>query len=185
MTIQKTSMLILIGSLAVAGCNQGTTKTPQVPSVPKVPDLSEDVSKLQTDLLMLQYRVDALESADALVSAEEQGYGIAKTKFGAFTISARSVTPYLDGFKVKLRIGNLTSANFNGAKITVSWGPPFDQKNLVEYYKNQKKKEFSVTNQFSPGAFTDLVVAITPAKPEEVKMLSVGIQLDQLALRVR
>ena len=81
--------------------------------------------------------------------------------------------------------GQGQSANFNGAKLTVSWGPPFDDKNPGEYFKNQKKKEFSVTNQFSSGAFTDLEVALTPAKPEEVKTFSVGIKLDQLALRVR
>lgn len=183
--ISKIAILVFIGCLTLTGCNQETRSPPPSPSAPKVPDNSEELRKLQTDLLVLQFRVDALESKDASVSTEEQAYGIAKTNFGAFTISARAVTPYLDGYKIKLRIGNLTSANFNGAKITVSWGPPLDKGNFSEYFKNQKKKEFSVTNQFSSGAFTDLEVALTPAKPEEVKTLSVGIQLDQLSLRVR
>jgi hypothetical protein len=137
------------------------------------------------DLLKLQFKVDALESGDASVSTEDQGYGVAKTNFGAFTVSTRSVTPYLDGFKVKLRIGNLTSANFNGAKISVSWGPPFDEKNPSEFLKNQKKKDFSLTNQFVSGAFTDVDIALTPAKPQDVKSFWVGIQLDQLSMRAR
>lgn len=185
MSISKTTNLVLIGCLALTSCNQGTQSPPPAPSAPKVQNLSEEVRNLKTDLLKLQFRVDALESGDASVSTEEQGYGIAKTNFGAFTISTKAVTPYLDGFKVRLRIGNLTSADFNGAKVTVSWGPPFDEKNPDEYFKNQKKREFSLTNKFSSGAFTDLEVVLTPAKPEDVKTLSVGIQLDQLALRVR
>ena len=109
MTITKTAILVFSGCLALAGCNQGTQSPSPAPSTPKVPDLSEDVGKLQIDLLKLQFRVDALESGDASVSSEEQGYGIANTNFGTFTVSTRAVTPYLDGFKVKLRIGNLTS----------------------------------------------------------------------------
>lgn len=193
MTISKNAILVFVGCLTLTSCNQGTQSSPPAPSAPlppKVPDISEEVRKLQTNLLKLQFRVDALESGGALVSTEEQGYGIAKTNFGAFTISANAVTPYLDGFKVKLRIGNLTSANFNGAKIAVSWGGAkdiFEQiVNDVEGgSKNRKKKEVSVTNQFPSGAFTDLEVVLTPAKPEEIKTLWVGIQLDQLALRVQ
>lgn len=185
MNVMEKTSLALVGCLFLAACNQGAQTSPTPPSTPSAPDLSADVRKLQMDLLQLQFRVDALESGDASVSAEEQGYGVAKTSFGAFTISTRSVTPYLDGFKIKLRIGNLTTANFNGAKLTVTWGPPYDVKNPSEYFKNQKKKEFSLTNQFVSGAFTDVEVALTPAKPEDVKTLSVGIQLDQLSLRAR
>jgi hypothetical protein len=134
---------------------------------------------------MLQFRVDNLESGDASISTEEHAFGVAKTEFGSFTISTRAVTPYLDGFKVKLSIGNLTSADFNGARITVTWGPPFDKKNPSESFRKQQKKEFSVTNRLSSGAWTDLEVVLTPAKPEDVKTLSVGIKLNQLALRIR
>lgn len=179
-------IVILTFSLCIilAGCNQGTqTPTPQPTVV--VPDLSEDVAQLKSDLLMLQFRVDALESREAIVSTEEQGYSIAKTRFGAFTVAARNATQYLDGFKVVLRIGNLTSANFNGAKLTITWGPPFDKKNPSEYQKNRKKKEFSVTNKFLSGTFSDIEVALTPAKPEDVKIFEVAIDLDQISLPVR
>lgn len=185
MTILRIANLVFLGCLVLTGCNQGTQSTQPAPSAPNVSDLSREVGRLKIDLLKLQFRVDAIESGDASVSTEEQGYGVAKTNFGAFTISTRAVTPYLDGFKVKFRIGNLTSANFNGAKITVAWGPPFDEKSPDDYFKNQKKKEFSVTNQFSSGAFTDVEVALTPAKPEDVKTLLVGMLVDQLTLRVR
>ncbi len=154
--------------------------------------------KLKLDLSMLQFRVDALESGDADISTDGQGYGIAKTQFGPFTVSTKAVTPYLDGFKVKLDIGNLTSADFDGAKITISWGLRYGyeqperrpaRKDLVEYWngidKSQKKKEFSVTNKFSSGTFTELEVALTPAIPAEVKAISVGIKLDNISLRIK
>lgn len=179
----ETSVLLLLAISVLTSCNQAPPAAQKSAPQPQ-PELTDEFQTLRRDFFRLQFRVSALESQDASVSTEEQGYGIAKTNFGAFTVSTRAVTPYLDGFKVKLRIGNLTSAAFSGAKISVTWGPPFDEKNPEEYSKNRKTKEFSVTTRFPAGSFTDLEVALTPAKPGEVKTLSVGIQLDQLSLRV-
>jgi hypothetical protein len=170
------SILLLIVSMLLFGCNQGSTSS----------DLSKQIKELRSDLFLLQYRVSALESGEATVSTEEEAYDIAKTKFGPFTVSSRGATPYLDGFKIKLRIGNLTNAKFNGAKLNISWGPPYDNKNsnYEEWSKNQKKKTVDLTTSFSPGAFNDIEIALTPAKAEEIKSFTVGIELNQLALRV-
>ena len=79
---------------------------------------AEALHKLRLELIGLKRRISTLESGEATVSTEEEGYDVARTKFGPLTVSAQSATPYLDGYKVKLRIGNLTSANFNGN----NWG---------------------------------------------------------------
>jgi len=170
-------IVLLIISMLLAGCNKGSTSS----------DVSNRITELSTDLLLLQLRVSALESGEATVSTVEEGYDIAKTKFGPFTVSSRGATPYLDGFKVKLRIGNLTNAKFNGAKLNISWGPPYDSKKIKyeEWKKNQKKQTFDLTNSFSPGTFNDIEIALTPAKSEEIKSFTVGIELNQLALRVQ
>jgi hypothetical protein len=198
--MKRAAEVILLSSLMIStltGCNQNTPpnsqapqqqvqqKNPEAELAERLRTLETTVNQLQANFFKLSFRVYALESGDAMVSTEQQGYGIAKTNYGTFTVSTNGVTPYLDGFKVKLRIGNLSTANFNGAKISVSWGPPYDEKNAEEYLKNQKKKEFSVTNYFPAGSFTDVQVALTPAKPAEVKTLSVGIQFDQLSLHTR
>ena len=185
------TMVLLVTGALVAACNQGTTNgavssnNSQQPASTRTSELTEQIKKLRSDLFVLQFRVSALESGEATVSTEEEGYGVAKTKFGPLTVSTRGATPYLDGFKVKLRIGNLTNANFNGAKLNVAWGPPFDEKNLEEWSKNQKKKEIDLTTHFLSGAFTDVEIALTPAKAEEIKSFTVGIELNQLSLRVR
>ena len=38
-------------------------------------------------------------------------------------VSLEDVTPYLDGYRVKLEIGNPTTAVYVGYKMTVEWGP--------------------------------------------------------------
>lgn|SRR5574337_1848188 len=171
----EVALLCLVGYV-LTGCNQGAQQAQTQPN-PTDSDLAEKVRKLQDDFLDLESRVSALEGEKALVFTEGQGYGIAKTNFGAFTVSTKGVTPYLDGFKVKLEIGNPTSADFHGATISVSWGR--------RSKGGGNTKEFNVTNQFRSGSWTDIEVALTPAKPEEVKTLLVGIGLDRLVLRGR
>ncbi|MDB5985612.1 MAG: hypothetical protein JWR16_665 [Nevskia sp.] len=189
---QRLRIFFCFSTALLISCNQSPSAQqpsvqppPQIETTKSDSDLLKKFQKLQNDFVELQVRLSQLESGEATVSTEELVYGIAKTNFGAFTVTAKSVTPYLDGFKVKLSFGNLTSATFNGAKITASWGIPFDGKNVDAYLKSQKNKEFSVTNSFPSGAFSDVEVILTPAMPEEVKSLSVGLQLDQLAMRVR
>lgn len=192
MNSSRLTMVLLISGILIAGCNPGSTNTAapsdKQPIATSTSELTEKIAKLRSELFALQYRVSALESGEATVSTEEEGYGVAKTKFGPFTVSTRSATPYLDGFKVKLRIGNLTNANFNWAKLNVSWGPPLDDKNsknIEEWSKNQRQKEIDLTKGFPSGAFTDVEIVLTPAKAEDIKTFSVGIELNQLSLRVR
>lgn len=174
----------------VGGCGGQSAPTtadqpPAAATAEQIQELRKEVTRLAVETYFLKSRVESLESGQATASTEEQGYDIARTKFGPFTVSTRGVTPYLDGFKVKLRVGNLTNADFNGAKLKLAWGPPFDGNSHEEWEKAQKKKEMSVTNRFASGSFTDVEVILTPAKPEEIKSFAVGFELDQLQLRVR
>jgi len=183
-------MALFISGVLVAGCNQGsstpsTNNSQSNVAFASASETGEELKKLRSDLFGLELRLSALESGDATVSTEEEGYDVAKTKFGPLTVSTRGATPYLDGFKVKLRIGNLTNAHFNGAKLNVGWGPPLIEKNFAEWIKNQKKKKIDLTTRFLSGAFTDIEIALTPAKAEDIKSITVGIELNQLSLRVR
>ena len=139
------------------------------------PEVSAKIDRLEQQLLFLESRVNSLEAdSSAEISVENERYGLVRTRHGNFTISAKAVTPYLDGFKVVLQIGNLTSADFEGAEISVAWGSPF-----------KNRKEFKLLNRFSAGSFSDAEVALTPAKAEDVKKLIVGISVNQLVLRTR
>lgn len=139
-------------------------------STTKQKPLAERVNELETDVFLLKLEVNDLISGSAIVSTEEKGYAIAQTKYGSFAIVCKNVNQYLDGYKVHLGIGNLTTATFNGAKINLNWG------------KGQYKKEVSVTNSFLPGRYTTVEIVITPAKPEDIKEFTVALEFNQLAL---
>lgn len=161
--------LSLVLSSGLLSCDKKQNSSAASPQKEKT--MAERVDELKTDVLVLYREVYNLGSGSAIVSTEEKGYSIAQTKYGAFAVSCKNVIPYLDGYKIVLDIGNLTSARFNGAKLSVNWGKA-----------NEHKKEISVTNNFPPGRYTPVELVLTPAKPEEIKTFNVVLEFNQMAL---
>jgi hypothetical protein len=160
--------LFFAGFIFFMGCDK--KQNTSTPSTTREKPLAERINELETDVFLLNLQVDNLISGSAIVSTEEKGYAIAQTKYGSFAIVCKNASQYLDGYKVHLNIGNLTNARFNGAKISLKWG------------KGQHKKEVSVTNDFPPGRYTTVEVVMTPAKPEDIKEFTVGLEFNQMAL---
>lgn len=152
--------------------------------------LNKTVLELQGKVWSTDFKVDSHMSSAAVISTEQQTYALARTEFGPFAVVCKAVSPYLDGYKVKLIIGNMTSANFSGAKFNISWGVPipnWESKTFLEdfekYQKSQKQKEFEVTNEFPGGTYTEIELSLTPANPDEIKNVSVGLSVKTISLR--
>lgn len=62
---------------------------------------------------------DPSVSESVAVSTIGPGYSIARTPHGVFLISASVVSPYLDGYKIRLKVGNMLSATMKGAKLPI------------------------------------------------------------------
>jgi len=144
--------------------------------------ISNNVDSISNDYAKLASRITALEPSNALLSTVSEGYTIASTKFGPFIITKKGASQYQDGFKVKLGIGNFTSATFKGAKLHVTWGVLSGQD---KKWINEQSKEFNITDELSSGAYTNVEIALTPAKADEIKTIQVGIELSQIYLKTR
>lgn len=156
---------VFVFLVIIFGCEkkQGSTKETTKQSLP------EKVDQLEKDVLRLRMQVNALTSGSTTISTEEKAYSIAQTKFGSFAIICKNVTQFLDGYKVHLSIGNLTSVKFKGAKIYLYWG-----KDLLY------NKELDVTNDFPSGIFTNVEVVMTPAKPEDIKVFGIDLEFNEM-----
>lgn len=184
-------LLASILSVAPAFAASGKRAAPAPEAAAPAPAPSKPISQRVTDLEVklwgLEYRLSELEGGTASISTEEEKYGITRTPYGPFLVLCRSVTPFLDGYKVKLAIGNITSASFSGAKIKIGWGLPFPKEGKADdyarYFKSKKDKEFDVTDFFRSGAYTEVELSISPSTPEEIKQLEVGITLNTVSLR--
>jgi hypothetical protein len=197
-------VVVAATTLTCASCEQESSVTTQIASMRYV-DSSQTASKSHLDSIYavvaeslatlqaygdgLRDRIEKLEAREASVSTETQTHSMARTKFGPFLFVCRGVTPYQDGYKVKLSVGNLTSATFRGARLNVEWGlprpHPMHLEEYQDYVESMKSKGFGVTTVFLPGRYTNIEIALTPAKAEEIKTIRIGIQFDEISLRGR
>lgn len=158
-------------SFVFLNCDSQSSTSPTAQPTASQETLEQEVIQLRRELNRLSTRVNSITSGSALVDTEDKGYTVAQTKYGSFTVACRNLTPYLDGYKVTVAIGNLTSAQFNGAKINLQWGSDFS-----------KTKEMGVTSSFLPGRNTNLEFIMTPAKPEDIKIFYLTLEFNQIVL---
>ena len=109
-----------------------------------------------------------------------------------------SAEPYIDGYRLQLRIGNPMAARYDGFKLTLSWQNPApeqkagesdeeSQKRYEEWLKEKPhEKEVSFTETLYPSSWNNVSVVISPASAEQLKTLEISsMETSQIALRGR
>lgn len=181
----------VFASILIAGCEKQMPTPPTASQLTDITalkaavndDLPAQIKKLQSNLYELNSKVAGLGVQAGTVTADSQSYTIVSTRHGPFTVALVGLTPYLDGYKAKLRVGNMSSAIFKGAKIDASWGPLISA-GVDDYLKNRKNKEFDLSTEFKGQSFTEFEIALSPAKPDEVKEIDIGLDFNVVSLRV-
>lgn len=189
-----TSVLV---ALAV-GCSQKPAEDKSAAQVEalkqQVATLSQQLQQAQQSAIALAGRVSMLElwrSIDASNSAEldptSKSYGVAKTNLGNLLISVDNVSPYADGYKLRLMVGNPNMVTFDGAKLKVQWAekPRWGDKNFdsVKWSASIQQKDVDITNNILPGTWNPVEVVISPATAAQTGYLAVTATLDKLSLR--
>ncbi len=142
---------------------------------------------------------------EAVLDPTESGFSTVETGSGVLLVSCSGAEPYLDGYKIKLRVGNPHNMGFSGCEMTVRWGPrapdapdetsgtePSDSEWATwgERYEAWKKKDFRskkivLTQDLEPGAWNPVEVILSPSRPEEVGELRVMIRASMVSLKRR
>ena len=127
----------------------------------------------------------------------EKGYGRIDTASGFFLISVKDTTPYLDGYRVTLEIGNPTSGRYGGFKLKIAWAGDYpnqkpgesddDYNKRTEAWSNSGgEKEFSFTDTLYPGAWNTVSLVISPATAQEIRNLTIeSMETSNVSLAVR
>lgn len=105
-----------------------------------------------------------------LNAAGQEGYTFAETQLGKVLIIFRNAEPYLDGFKVKVGIGNPYSIDLSGLELTAAAG-------------TNKLQKFSFPRTFAAGTWTDVELTFSPALAADVKKISVWVQFTSTLMR--
>jgi hypothetical protein len=132
----------------------------------------------QTNLSNLRTTFYAYQLADSSVSINPDGNGggLLKTPFGNLFISTESIEPYLDGYLIHLKIGNPTTAHFNGFSLICSTYQTTNASGTFHVFTNDFPDELSA------GYWTPVAFILAPASMDQVRNASVSVQLNQINL---
>jgi hypothetical protein len=125
----------LVGRIAKTQIEERTRifKTQIAQLVASVTDANAQFEKLkekvELDHIQNESSRDDYKSAVASLDSDCQTYGVARSSLGGVVVRCESVTPYLDGFKMRLLATVLAPIEVNGLTLTVSWIE--DDKNIL------------------------------------------------------
>jgi hypothetical protein len=101
-------------------------------------------------------------------------------------VLVEDVTPYLDGYKLTLQIGNPTSALLTNARLDVSWGnklsPNSTDADFKKYLETFRQSEFPVNGDLKPGMWTRTEIILSPASRDSFGEVSIGINVPAVVL---
>lgn len=166
---------------------------------------SEATTKINSTIFDIQMKllskVETEESA--VMDPTDKGYSIARNEYGTFPVFIEDAQPYLDGYKIKFRIGNLTSATMTGVSLTIVYGVrapsvPVDNpdvkkeekikqwqeysEKLDENIKKRKTLKIDVEKDLNPSSWSYIDVTIAPSKAEELGRIEVKLNFSGIKL---
>lgn len=107
--------------------------------------------------------------------SEPNGFARVESNNGTFYIGCEDVQPFLDGFKLILRIGNPYFAAYGAAALHLSWwsGLPSARHSV----------QVTLTGKLRPGIWNRVEVRLTPATNDDLKSTFVSLEVNQVSLR--
>lgn len=171
-------------------CSETTpAPPPSTDQSARIEALEKKVFSLETQALQTKMLAMNILESSASVDTSQEVYGVSRNQFGAFLVVAKSIVPHLDGYKVRLEIGNPTMTTFQGADLKIEWGPLINldatetPEKLKAYLDARRSKNFSVMNVFPPGTYTGVDVVLAPAAAQDVREINVAVTFNSLSLR--
>jgi hypothetical protein len=113
----------------------------------------------------------------ATLSSASTGFVPLRTSTGfLLLLSLDAIESYLDGYKVKLRIGNSSSVTLSGLELNVNWGAQLA-------YKRARFRKASTPQDFIPGIWTPVEIVLPNTKATEVGTIEFSASSETVSLR--
>jgi hypothetical protein len=173
--------------LCLVGCYKGNdAELKQLHE--KVGALTEKINSLiitQADFEAdARIRFSLLEEGDQKdgyykLDTERVSYALCHTYQGELFVCTKSPRPYLDGYKVTLKIGNPTSAIFHGLEVAQAWGNAAT--NLPSFVLAHGSTNH-FTDSLKAGYWNDIDLVFAPCSAEELRNAAVWIRPREVSL---
>ena len=152
----------------------------------RLQEIEKNLSFLSMDLKM--YNMFSTSNDSAIFNlSDTSGYSRFDANNGVFFLIIDEVQPYLEGYKIKARIGNPQSCVYVGFDLNVKWGAEYDSSNKDQTYDDWKKtlneKDLSYsTISLEKGSWTSIDIILAPMTAEETRYVEFTIRTNIVSL---
>lgn len=171
------------------GCTQppqpADTKSGDVKTLhQQIEEVKNKLDNLEKQTTRLRFELDAEKTKydSIVIDPSSKGYLRLDSSTGSFLVSLRDVQPYADGYKLKLNIGNPTSATYSGFALDVKWNKSFEKFSSQDWDNAQHEKTFKFAEKLMPGSWNTVFLTLSPAQKEELEYIEISMTTDQVIL---
>ena len=166
-------------------------------------EVERTVQAQATQIQALEGRIEQLENKvaelnwlkvrfnSAIFDPSDQGFERLDSSVGTFAISIQEVSAHADGVRVRLHVGNLSTATVGGGKFKAKWGsrqPKMGEKGWISKYQAWEKsllqKDISFTEDLRPGTWNNVTLILPGVPPEKFGHLELQMETTQIKLTV-
>lgn len=161
---------VILGGALTCCCLLSSNIVAQTPTPAVAKTLAERLKELEERVDLQQEWLTSLNAltGDRSVVLDCSGGTslpiMPKTQTFEFLAICAAVDPYLEGYRIKVRIGNLQSMEFYGLEGDLGYG-----ETLGKTYPQHV--HFSTTDDLLPGVWTVIQVTINPAAAKDVRVI--------------
>jgi uncharacterized protein DUF3251 len=96
-------------------------------------------------------------------------YEVLRIDLGALAVSLDAIEATPNGSRIRLRIGNVTTATIEDLDATVYWGPI--DADSIPVVSQARSKDVSMPGKYRPGAWTPVTFALEGVTPSSIGFL--------------
>jgi hypothetical protein len=151
----------------------------------EISKLKDRVAKLETEVFSLQIKAVETKGQWIRLDPAAKGFQKIETRVSPLLISVHDITPYLDGFKVSIDIGNPSYMLINNYDLAYQWGLASKGSSAEAVLSNDRSTKTNSevgTIPLNAGAWTRYTLTLSPAKSEEIHNLWFTIQVGEISL---
>lgn len=167
--------------------------------IARVNALTKQVTELEAqvaDALLIARRVDNEWKVErvlyqsATFDPTDSAFQRVDSQLGSFAVSVQDVRQFGDGVKIRLNLGNLSSASYAGAKLSLRYGPRYPTETaaadywdkVIKWRDAMKSKEHTVTQDLLSGRWNPVPIVLPSIEEKNFGFLEVKVTTNTIRL---
>jgi len=132
--------------------------------------LEKRVADLESTVAYYKYLIDQKQVKYDSVQLDPSSHSFQRldSDTSTFLVSIDDASPYLNGYRIKLSVGNPSNAKFTGIKVKVQWARAYDYNKFSsdsykQWHDSIHEKEVTLTDDLKPGVWNKVDLDLLPA----------------------